>query len=150
MNLYTHVPKLLLQQRGIETSVIHHRGFVRPEEVHNILQQYDICALTHGFKGGYGEVEYKTIFPTRTIPFLLSGKPIFAHSPKASFLNDFIKENKCAELVEEANKQAIIDGLDRITNDLTYQNELIQNAQKTTKQFYGKEVVKELKSRLTR
>lgn len=148
LNLYTHVPKLLLQQRGIDTSAIHHRGFVRPEEVHDVLQQYDICVLTHGFKGGYGEVEYKTIFPTRTIPFLLSGKPIFAHSPKTSFLNDFIEENKCAELVDEANEEAIIQGLDHITSDSTYQKQLIQNAQQTAQQFYGKEVVQQLKARL--
>ncbi|MEM8523587.1 MAG: hypothetical protein AAGG68_03030 [Bacteroidota bacterium] len=148
LSLYTHVPKILLQQRGIDTSAIHHCGFVRPEEVHDILQQYDICILTHGFKGGYGEVEYKTIFPTRTLPFLLSGKPIFAHSPKGSFLNDFIIENECAALVDEANEQAIIKGLDRITNDSIYQKQLLKNAQQTAKQFYGKEVVKQLKNRL--
>lgn len=150
LNLYTHVPKILLQQRGIDTSAIHHRGFVRPEEVHAILQQYDICVLTHGFEGGYGEVEYKTIFPTRTIPFLLSGKPIFAHSPKGSFLNDFIEENECAALVDEANEQAIIKGLDQITNGLAYQKQLINNAKQTAKQFYGKEVVTQLKTRLER
>ncbi|MEM6697964.1 MAG: glycosyltransferase [Bacteroidota bacterium] len=150
LNLYTHVPKLLLQQRGIDTSAIHHRGFVRPEEVHDVLQQYDICVLTHGFKGGYGEVEYKTIFPTRTIPFLLSGKPIFAHSPKASFLNDFIEENDCAALVDKANESAIIAGLNRITEDLVYQRQLVQNAQQTAQKFYGKAVVKQLKNRLAR
>jgi len=150
LNLYTHVPNLLLQQRGIDTAAIHHRGFVRPEEVHDVLQQYDICVLTHGFRGGYGEVEYKTIFPTRTIPFLLSGKPIFAHSPKGSFLNDFIDENECASLVDEADEQAILEGLDRITNDLTYQKQLIQKARQTAKKFYGKEVVQQLKNRLAR
>ena len=77
LNVYTHVPKLLLQQRGLDTSAIHHRGFVTPDQVHDVLQQYDIAVLTHGFTGGYGETEYQTIFPTRTIPLLLSGKPIF-------------------------------------------------------------------------
>jgi glycosyltransferase involved in cell wall biosynthesis len=150
LHLYTHVPELLLQQRGLDTSGIHHEGFVRPEEVHEKLQQYDICVLTHGFTGDYGEVEYRTIFPTRTIPFLLSGKPIFAHSPPASFLNDFIHENKCAELVDTADEEAIIAGLDRITNNLNRQHELVAAAAQTAQQFYGPEVVKVLQDRITK
>jgi hypothetical protein len=148
LNIYTHVPKLLLQQRGLDTSAIHHRGFVTPDQVHDVLQQYDIAVLTHGFTGGYGDIEYQTIFPTRTIPLLLSGKPIFAHSPKGSFLNDFLIENKCAELVDEADETAIIEGLNRMTNSSAYQQQLVQAARQTADQFYGKRVVQQLKSRL--
>ncbi len=148
LSLFTHVPKVLLRKRGLDTNEIIYEGFVDPDEVHNVLQQYDICVLTHGFTGGYGEIEYKTIFPTRMIPLLLSGKPIIAHSPKGSFLNDFIKENKCAELIDTPNEQAIIDGLERIANDLEYQKELATAAAKTAKQFYGKEVVEKLKAEL--
>jgi len=148
LHIYTHVPKLLLQQRGIDTSSIHHEGFVRPEEVHEKLQAYDICVLTHGFTGDYGEIEYRTIFPTRTIPFLLSGKPIFAHSPKGSFLNDFIHENQCAELVDIADEAAVIAGLDRIADKLSRQHELTAAAAKTAQQFYGPEVVKVLMEKI--
>jgi hypothetical protein len=142
LSVYTHVPKLLLQKRGIDTTQINYRGSVNPDQIHEVLQDYDICVLTHGFKGGYGEVEYQTIFPTRTIPFLLSGKPIFAHSPKSSFLNTFIKENKCAELVDEESVEGIMKGLENISNNLSYQNELVVNAEKAAKQFYGPSVAK--------
>ncbi len=148
LHVYTHVPKLLMQQRGLDTSALYHEGFVPPEEVHGKLQAYDICVLTHGFTGGYGEVEYRTIFPTRTIPFLLSGKPIFAHSPKGSFLNDFIHENSCAELVDEANEEAILAGLNRIADSKKRQSELVAAAAQTAHQFYGSNVVQELKKRL--
>ncbi|MEM1124197.1 MAG: hypothetical protein AAGJ18_27415, partial [Bacteroidota bacterium] len=94
LSLFTHVPKMLLKNRGLDVDAVHYEGFVKPDEVHEKLQAFDICVLTHGFTGGYGAVEYQTIFPTRTIPFLLACKPIFAHSPKGSFLNDFIKENR--------------------------------------------------------
>lgn len=148
LNLYTHVPKILLQQRGLDTSAINHQGFVRPEEIHEILQGYDICVLTHGFDGNYGEVEYRTIFPTRTIPFLLAAKPIFAHSPAGSFLNDFLIENECAELVDQADEAAIIAGLDRITDDLERQKELVAASAKAAQQFYGPKVVKVLQDTL--
>lgn len=145
LSLYTHVPKVLLKRRGLDPKSIAYEGFVNPDEVHQVLQHYDICVLTHGFTGGYGEIEYKTIFPTRTIPLLLAGKPILVHSPDGSFLNDFIKENKCAELVDIPSSEAIIGGLERITNSQKYQEELVQSATKAANQFYGPNVVKELK-----
>lgn len=148
LSVYTHVPKILLQKRGLDTSLFDYKGSVKPEEIHSILQDYDICVLTHGFTGGYGEIEYQTIFPTRTIPFLLSGKPILAHSPKGSFLNDFIHENKCAALVDEANEQAIINTLEHLCSNESYQAKLVAAAQKTSEQFYGPNVAKFLKQTL--
>lgn len=145
LSLFTHVPKILLKKRGLDPRSIEYEGFVDPEEVHQVLQHYDICILTHGFTGGYGEIEYKTIFPTRTIPLLLSGKPILVHSPEGSFLNDFIHENKCAELVDTPTSEAIIEGLERITSSQDYQKELVGLARKTAEQFYGPNVVKGLK-----
>ena len=150
LSLFTHVPKILLRKRGMDVTNINYEGFVNPDEVHLVLQNYDICVLTHGFTGGYGEIEYQTIFPTRTIPLLLSGKPIIAHSPKGSFLNDFIKENQCAELVDEPSSEAIIRGLDKITNDLSYQQALVEASKETAKKFYGPEVVKQLKAILNK
>jgi hypothetical protein len=146
LSLYTHVPKILLKQRGIDIDAIDYKGFVSPDQVHEVLQEYDICVLTHGFTGGYGEVEYKTIFPTRTIPILLSGKPIIAHSPQGSFLNNFITENKCADLIDIPDKSLILDRLDTITSDLSYQKELVGASKKTAEKFYGPEVVKKWKA----
>ena len=145
LSLFTHVPKILLKKRGLDTRSIEYEGFVDPDEVHNVLQHYDICILTHGFTGGYGEIEYKTIFPTRTIPLLLAGKPILAHSPENSFLNDFLIENKCAELIPDRSAEAIIAGLDKITNSQHYQDQLIDAAKITSKQFYGPNVVQYFK-----
>ncbi len=149
LSVYTHVPKLLLRQRGIDIDAIDHKGFISPDDIHEALQDYDICVLTHGFTGGYGEIEYKTIFPTRTIPFLLSGKPIFAHSPPGSFLNDFIQENQCAELIDQPSEAAILEGLERISNDLAYQEKLVEAGRKTASQFYGPKVVQQLKETLS-
>ena len=148
LSLFTHVPKMLLKNRGIDIDAIEYKGFVNPDEVHSKLQDYDIAVLTHGFTGGYGAIEYKTIFPTRTIPFLLSGKPIFAHSPKGSFLNTFIEEHKCAELVDIADTNAILKGLERITKDTNYQESLVAASNRTAKLFHGSKVVQDLKSKL--
>ncbi len=148
LSLFTHVPPLLLRNRGVDTNAIIYEGYINPDDVHKRLQEYDIFVLTHGFAGGYGEVEYKTIFPTRTIPFLLAGKPIFAHSPSFSFLNDFLKENGCAEIVETQSEADIIQGLDKIADDEAYQNQLISAGEKTAELFYGPKVVEFLKETL--
>lgn len=148
ISIYTHVPKILLQNRGLDTSLFSYMGSVKPEEIHDTLQKYDICILTHGFKGGYGEIEYRTIFPTRTIPMLLSGKPILAHSPNESFLNAFVKSHQCAELVDNPTEEAILNGLEKIIKDESYQRTLVANAAKTSELFHGEKVVKRLKEML--
>lgn len=148
LSLYTPVPTILLQKRGLNMNAVQNKGYVNPQDVHQVLQDYDIMVLTHGFEGGYGAIEYQTIFPTRTIPLLLSGKPIFAHSPKGSFLNEFIVAHQCAELVDENNKSMIIKGLERITDDLEYQEKLVQASFQTALQFHSDQVVKILKKQL--
>lgn len=148
LSIYTHVPQVLLRKRGLDTDTINYCGFVGPEELHEVLQQYDVGVLTHGFTGGYGKIEYQTIFPTRTIPFLLAGKPILVHSPPGSFLNDFIRENECGELVDQASETAIIRGLERICNSQAYQEQLVAASQETARQFHGKRVVEQLRNNL--
>lgn len=148
LSIYTHVPKVLLKSRGIDPDLIDYKGFIDPDDLIEELQKYDICVLTHGFHGGYGEVEYKTIFPTRTIPLLLARKPILAHSPSHSFLNDFIKENGFAELVEIADEKAILEGLYKIVENEDYQKDLVIASEITTKLFYGPKVAQFLKTKL--
>lgn len=149
LSIYTHVPTLLMEKRGLDTSAFNHMGQVPPDDVHQVLQQYDICILTHGFTGGYGPVEYQTIFPTRTIPLLLSGKPIVAHSPANSFLNDFIKRHECAALVEQADDEAIVKALDQVADNANHQQSLVQKAAEAARQFYGPDVANYLKDQLT-
>ncbi len=148
LSLFTHVPKILLKKRGMDLTNVKHQGFVDPDQVHEVLQQYDICVLTHGFTGGYGVIEYETIFPTRMIPLLLSGKPIIAHSPEGSFLNAFIKENHCALLVDQPSKNAILKALDQLSNDPELQKALVEASKKTAEKFYGPAVVKKWKATL--
>jgi len=150
LHLFTHVPLVLLRSRGIDTDAIVYEGFAPDDVFQARLQEFDIAVLTHGFTGGYGEIEYRTIFPTRTIPLLLSGKPLFAHSPAGSFLNDFIVENECAELVDIPEEAAIIKVLDRIADSVARQEELISAARKTAEQFHGPKVVADWKKQLNK
>ncbi len=70
----------------------------RDEELLPILRNCDILLLPHGFTGGLTPIEYATIFPTRTILYLLAGRPIIAHSPPNCFYtNWFARARLCRD-----------------------------------------------------
>ena len=50
--------------------------------------------------------EFRTIFPTKTIEYLISGRPILAHSPADAFLTKFLVENDCALVVDRPDVDA--------------------------------------------
>jgi hypothetical protein len=148
INFYTDVPKVLLRRRGIDVNKIKYRGYV--EDVHLVdeLRKYDIIVLTHGFSGDYGDVEYRTIFPTRTIPMLLSGRPILVHSPPAAYLTEFFCENNCALVVDEPSENAILAGLHRIADEASFRTDLVKRAKVAAKEFYGPRVAAVMRHKL--
>lgn len=148
IKMFTHVPKAFLRLRGIEVDAIDYRGYIKQEDFYKELMDNDICLLTHGFTGGYSREEYETIFPTRTIQFLISGIPIFAHSPDFSFLNHFLKKYDCAEVVEAADEQLIRDRMAALIKDPARKAQLVHNAQEVARHYYAPNVATFLKNRI--
>ena len=149
LSLFTHVPGILLQKRGLDPKLYRHMGFLKnADDIIGAIQDFDIGVVTHGFTGSYGKIEYETIFPSRMIPLLLSGKPLIVHAPAGSYLHRFVDKNQCAELIDRPEEEAILEGLDRICRNRDYQDNLVRAAGLTVRQFYGPKVVHELKQRL--
>ena len=148
IKMFTHVPKAFLRLRGIDLDAIDYRGYIRQEDFFKELMDNDICMLTHGFTGGYSREEYETIFPTRTIPFLISGIPIFAHSPDFSFLNHFLKKYDCAEIVEVADEEQIRQQMEMLLHNPSRKEQLVRNAQAVAKHYYAPNVATFLKKRI--
>jgi glycosyltransferase involved in cell wall biosynthesis len=109
------------------------------------LRQADILLLPHGFRGMFAQVEYDTIFPTRTIEYLISGRPILAHSPPGAFLTRFLKEHDCALVVEEADPQAIHDAIEKLRRDATLRARLVRNALEAARMFHISRVTAHLR-----
>lgn len=137
INFYTPVPILLLKTRGIDINCINYHGYVSEDKFFEEIQKNDILILTHGFEGGYSRREYETIFPTRTIPMLTSGIPIFVHAPEFSYLSKFVRETNCAALVDQPDKTKIMNTVEIILDNIEYRKVLINNALEISKQFYG-------------
>lgn len=148
IKMFTHVPKAFLRMRGIDADAIDYRGFVKQEDFYKELQDNDICVLTHGFTGGYTQAEYETIFPTRTINFLVSGLPIFAHSPANSFLNFFLRKWDCAQIVDEPSAEKIVEAMEYLADHPERRQQLVENARRAAEPFYGPNVARFLKEKL--
>lgn len=81
------------------------------------LRQADILLLPHGLTGRLSAVEYATIFPTRTVQYLVAGRPIVANAPPDSFLARWLIEHDCAEVVTDNSQDRIVAALRTALND---------------------------------
>ncbi len=150
VHLSTGTPRSVFEHYGIKGANVHYEGFVDFEMFLGRFPKYDIMLLPHGFDGERTEVEYKTIFPTRTIPLLYSNRPILAHSPKNVFLTDFLRKNDCAEIVNDKDEDEIHAAISRLLTDEKLRARLIKNAIKVSKMFDIDEVSKQLRETVFR
>jgi len=130
---------------GIEGDNFVVRGFVPLEHLYDLQREYDVMLLPHGFDGGRTQVEYDTIFPTRTIPMLVSGRPILAHSPKGTFLTKFLEAHECAVIVTEKSAEKILEAVKQLLTEGKYIKRLVEKAWKAADGFRIENTVQELK-----
>jgi glycosyltransferase involved in cell wall biosynthesis len=140
----SYLAKLGLLRNGVRYET------VPTDQVVERLRQSDIVVLPHGFTGGYSSEEYQTIFPTRTIEYLICGRPILAHSPSGCFLTRFLLEHECALVVEEPSLGQLRRAIETLRNDSALRSKLVRNALKAAEQFYAPRVAGALRSQLER
>lgn len=107
------------------------------EELPERLRDGDILILPHGFSSAFSNEELLTIFPTKTIDYLLSMRPILAFVLPNSFIADFLRENRCALIVDEPTEEALLQGIDCLCQNPSLRELLVRNALKTAEQFYA-------------
>jgi hypothetical protein len=115
-------------------SIVFH-GFVPEPVFYARLAECDVVLLPHGLRGGRSDVEYRTIFPTRTIPLLHCGRPILAHTPEDSSLTRFLIEHECAEIVDEPEERLLLESIDLLLNDRLHSARIVRNALVTADLF---------------
>jgi glycosyltransferase involved in cell wall biosynthesis len=140
-------PRVFLQEMGLMNNGTRHETVSRDELVPR-LQEADIVVLPHGFTGELPREEYTSIFPTRTIEYLLCGRPILAHSPPDCYLTRFLKEHQCALTVTEPSIEALLDAIRRLRSDAQLRADLVRNALRTAEMFHAPRVAATLRARL--
>lgn len=138
-----------VEQMGLSGDSLHVNAFLPFVEFEKKLGDYDIMLLPHGFDGLRSEAEYKTIFPTRTIPLLYSNRPILAHSPKGSFLTEFLLEHDCAEVVQSKSSHDMESAIIKLLCDKSRVEELVKNAIQTSQYFDLEKVAQQLKEQIS-
>lgn len=142
-------PPVFLQDMGLLGNGNRHET-VPHGDVVSRLRRADIVVLPHGFTGGLPEVEYRTIFPTRTIEYLICGRPILAHAPPDCYLTRFLRKHNCALIVDEPSIPALIQAIERLRSDATLRAKLVRNAFRAATMFHAPRVAVTLRAALQR
>lgn len=122
---------------------------VEPDRVVSALQQCDVFFLPHGLSGDWSPVEYETIFPTRTISYLWAARPILAHVPRDCFLDRWLREHQCAEIVNQPDADLLCSALKRLRDDRELRQRLVDNALVAAREFRGSVVANDLRRCIT-
>jgi glycosyltransferase involved in cell wall biosynthesis len=118
-------------------------------QLFDMLNSAHALLLPHGFSGKISSAEYQTIFPTKTIEYLLSGRPIIAHCSKNSFLYDFLNEYNCAYIITETDIETVTRKIMEFRSDYELQKKLVNNALIAAKIFDANVVSQALREALS-
>jgi glycosyltransferase involved in cell wall biosynthesis len=109
------------------------------------MREGDIVVHPHGFDGPMSTWEYRTIFPTRTIEYLICQRPILAHVPGDCFLARFYRQHQCALIVDEPSVEALTAALRYLRSDGVLRQRLVRNALIAARQFHAPRVADQLR-----
>jgi glycosyltransferase involved in cell wall biosynthesis len=138
----THVS--MLAQLGMIHEQVQHATVSRDRLLAE-LKKADIVVLPHGLTGAAPAEEYQTIFPTRTVEYLICGRPILAHAPPNCYLTRFLKKHQCALVVDTPDTDAIVEAIERLREDADLRIRLVRNALDAAREFQGQRVAATLR-----
>jgi glycosyltransferase involved in cell wall biosynthesis len=140
-------PSRFLKQLGVLRDGVRHET-VSPDHVVGRLLDADVVVLAHGLRGPLSPEEYRTIFPTKTIEYLICGRPILAHAPADCYLARFLTEHGCALLVTEPSVSALLQAVAQLREDDALRARLVRNALRAARMFEARHVAELLRSHL--
>ncbi len=147
LTFLTGTPRSYLAKLGLIRNRVRYDTVSRDEVVER-LHRSDIVVLPHGFTGVYSQEEYHTIFPTRTIEYLICGRPILAHTPPDCYLTRFLSEHECALVVDKPSISELRKAIDLLRADAALRSKIACNALKAAEQFFAPHVAATLRAKL--
>jgi len=108
--------------------------FVSSASIPDIQRNADVLFVGLAFSG-LDELTMSTTFPTKFVEYLAAGQPILAQAPEESYLAEFIRQNKCAELVNRPDSEMLREALDRLIGQPQYVLPLVKQAVDIARQF---------------
>jgi len=108
--------------------------FVSSVAIPDIQRSADVLFVGLAFSD-LDETTRFTTFPTKFVEYLTAGQPILVHAPAKTYLAEFIRQNGCAELVDQPGPEMLQKALLRLINQPQYASTLVKQAVNTAWQF---------------
>lgn len=137
-------PSWFFEKLGVLGPKVRHEQ-PRDADLYAKLRENDLLFLPHGLQGKWSSVEYRTIFPTRTAPYLGSGRPVLAHCPQQCFLHDWLKERDCAEIVSTSSEHDLRNALRSLVSNRERAQQLVRNAAIAFDEFNPNRIVQKFR-----
>ena len=117
-----------LDMCGIETNRIQLK-FVSRAEAQQIQSTVHILLAPLSFKNGAMN-EVRTVFSTKLLEYLISGRPILVFSPSDSFHSISARKGGWGYVVDEDSPEKLAEGILKMLNDERLCKSLVENAYK--------------------
>ncbi len=107
----------------------------------------DILYLPLAFEPPWPD-EIISVFPTKTVEYLVSGVPILVHAPPSYFLTRFARREGFAFIVDQNDPLALRKGIESLLKDESLRHELVRKAFITAQMFDGRKIAEYTKKHL--
>ena len=127
--IYTPVNQETLNEYGLngDNIIISHVDHQTLEEE---LKKADLLFLPLSFENA-ASIIVKAAFPSKTMDYMASGRPIIVHAPADCFIAEYAREKKFAEVVTDNNIVSLANAIESLLVNHDRQEELIRNSYKT-------------------
>lgn len=89
-----------------------------------------------------GKEAMETIFPTRTMEYLISGRPILVHCPEHYFLAQFFRAHGCGVVVSDRSGDGLCRACGQMLSDKAVITQVVERARMTAKEFSAEKVTR--------
>jgi len=149
LTICTPVSLSYLQEYNIHKSENIDIKFVSREDVLSIQRYATILFLPLAFKSSsITTIELATMFPTKTIEYMVSGTPILVHAPSNYYVSKYAIEKGWGFVVDDPNPDSLKKAILRLTDDIELRQKLVQNAWQSAAIYDGNSVSKILQKYL--
>ena len=145
--LCTSIPKVLLKDWGLLGHNVEVMFVTKPELI-KLLDEADILFLPLAFQSDM-PLEIETVFPTKTLEYLLSKTPILVHAPPGSYINSYATAKGFGYVIDQPDIDQLRAGIHRLLEDKVLRASLQDGAEKTAKERDSHKIAGTLKEILS-
>lgn len=138
VHYYSPTGQDYLEREGVWAPNTHLEFIDNREALFQSLRSCDVLYLPLSFSAaGTSTDELMTAFPTKTLEYLVSGRPILVHCPGSYFLARFFREYGGGFLVDSPDPALLLAALERLRTDVRLRRSLVREAKAVARMFDG-------------